>query len=110
MKLPNSKNAIISKDKLTDYLLSETHATGKFKAKFFRNLGFDETNVDLLEESIRKLAQGNDIKEESSSPYGRKYVIDGKIDTPSERHITVRTVWIIEKGQKRPRFITIYPV
>jgi len=55
-------------------------------------------------------AQVNDIKEESSSPYGKKYVVDGKIDTPSERNITARTVWIIEKGQKRPRFITIYPV
>ena len=55
-------------------------------------------------------AQVNDIKEESASPYGKKYVVDGEIDTPSERHITVRTVWIIEKGQKRPRFITIYPV
>ena len=95
---------------MTDYLLSETHATGKFKAKFFRNLGFDETNADLLEESIRKLAQGNNIKEESSSPYGKKYIIDGKIDTPSERLVMMRTVWIIEKGQKRPRFITIYPV
>ena len=56
MKLPNGKNAIVSKEKLTDYLLSETHATGKFKAKFFRNLGFDETNANLFEETIRKIA------------------------------------------------------
>src|SRR3989344_8497813 len=104
MKLPNSKNAIISKEKLTDYLLSKTHATGKFKAKFFRNLGFDEANADLFEESIRKLIQVNEIKEEFSSPYGRKYVIDGKIDTPSEGLVMVRTVWIIEKGQKKSRF------
>src|SRR3989338_9289733 len=104
MKLPDENRAFIPKTKLIDYLLSETHATGKFKAKFFRNLGFDETNADLFEESIRKLAQFNDIKEESSSLYGKKYVIDGKVDTPSERHILVRTVWIIEKGQKRPRF------
>lgn len=63
MKLPNSKNAIISKEKLTDYLLSQTHATGKFKAKLFRTLGFDEANADLFEESIRKVAQSNDINE-----------------------------------------------
>ncbi len=110
MKLPNSKKAIIPKEKLTDYLLSETHATGKFKARFFRNLGFDETNVDLFEKSMRKLAQSNDVKEEFSSPYGKKYVVDGEIDTPSGKPIMVRTVWIIEEGQKRPRFITIYPV
>ena len=109
MKLPNRKNAIILKEKLTDYLLSETHATGKFKARFFRSFGFDETNVDVLENSIRKLSKGA-ISEESVSSYGTKYAIDGKIDTPSGKSIKVRTVWIIEKGQKRPRFVTVYPV
>ncbi|OGH39144.1 MAG: hypothetical protein A3B44_01840 [Candidatus Levybacteria bacterium RIFCSPLOWO2_01_FULL_38_21] len=48
MRLPYSGNAVIPREKLTKYLFSETHATGKFKARFFRNLGFDEPNVDLL--------------------------------------------------------------
>ena len=110
MKLSNRKNVIISKEKLTKYLLSETHPIGRFKAKFFRGLGFDETNVDLLERSIRKLVQINDVKEESSSPYGNKYLIEGKMSTPSGKTITVRTVWVIEEGQTKARFITIYPV
>lgn len=52
MKLPNRRNVVIPREKLKNYLLSETHATGKFKARFFRNFGFDETNVGLFEKSI----------------------------------------------------------
>ncbi len=109
MRLPYSGNAVIPREKLTKYLLSETHATGKFKARFFRSFGFNEINVDVLENSIRELSKGA-ISEESVSSYGTKYAINGKIDTPIGKSIKVRTVWIIEKGQKRPRFITVYPV
>lgn len=44
MKLLNGNNPFISREKLTNYVLSETHATGKFKAKYFRGLGFNENN------------------------------------------------------------------
>ncbi len=110
MKLPNRRNVVIPKEKLKKYLLSQTHATGKFKARFFRNLGFDKTNVGLFENSIYKIAQEQSIKQELLSTYGVKYIIDGKIKTPNGGVIKVRTVWIIEKSQKSARFITLYPV
>ncbi len=110
MKLPNRKSVVIPKEKLKNYLLSETHATGKFKARFFKNLGFDETNVGLFENSIYKIVQEQSIRQKLSSVYGVKYIINGKIKTPSGGVIKVRTVWIIEKGQKIARFITLYPV
>ncbi|EKD91393.1 MAG: hypothetical protein ACD_30C00014G0003 [uncultured bacterium] len=47
MKLPNGSKTFISKEKLLNYILSEIHPVGKFKAKFFRNLGFDETVYPL---------------------------------------------------------------
>ena len=109
MKLPNRKNVIIPKEKLTDYVLSDTHATGKFKARYFRSLGFNESNVELFENAVKKIAE-QPIKETLKSPFGMKYVIDGEIKTPSDEVIRLRTVWIIEKGQNSPRFITIYPV
>lgn len=110
MKLPNRKNAYISKEKLTDYLLSETHTVGKFKAKFFRTLGFDESNLDVLEKALHEIAESEDVKEVVSSRYGTKYIIDGSISTPRGKIVRVQTVWIIESGQKYPRFITAYPV
>lgn len=110
MKLPNSDKVIISKKKLQDYILSETHATGKFKAKFFRKLGFNEENIDFFEQVLLNLAEIYDVKDELKSPYGTKYVIEGEIDTPSGKVTKVVTVWIIEENQQIPRFITVYPL
>lgn len=110
MKLPNSKNAIISKEKLKDYILSETHLTGKFKAKYFNKLGFNETNIDIFARSIRNIAKTRDVIKALETVYGIKYIIDGEIKSPSRRITKVRTIWIIEVGQKRPRFVTVYPV
>ena len=110
MKLPNADKVIISREKLTDYILSETHSTGRFKARFFKTLGFNETNASFFETILRTLANSEEIKEVITSVYGTKYVIDGKVNTPSGKTIKLRTIWIIEKGQNRPRFITVYPV
>jgi hypothetical protein len=110
MKLPNSNRALISRDKLINYVLSETHTTGKFKAKFFRKLGFNETNFQIFENSLLKLAKAEEVKEETTSQFGKKYILEGEINSPLGKIVKVRTVWIIEKNQKEPRFITIYPV
>lgn len=110
MKLPYRQNAYIPKAKLTKYLLSQTHAVGRFKAKYFRALGYNESNVSLFEASLRKVAQSQEVREESPTTYGIKYLIDGILETPSGKVVKMRTVWIIEEGQNRPRFITVYPV
>lgn len=110
MKLPNNEKVIVPKEKLKDYILSDTHLIGKFKAKYFNSMGFNEVNVDIFERSIRNIAKKQDITDMLETPYGTKYVIDGEIKSPSGKVSKVRTVWIIESGQKRPRFVTIYPV
>lgn len=110
MKLPNSKNALISKEKLTDYLLSETHPVGSAKAKFFRKLGFSESNVNQLEKLLLKIAKTNDIKNIREFDYGTNYVIEGTIETPVGREVTIITVWFAKTAESRPSFVTAYPV
>ncbi len=110
MKLPNSDKVVISREKLIDYILSETHSTGRFKARFFQALGFNRTNISFFETMLRTLANSEEINKVITSDYGTKYIIDGKVNTPSGKTIRLRTIWIIEKVQKRPRFITVYPV
>jgi hypothetical protein len=39
MKLPNCKQAYIPVPKLDNYLLADSHPTGRLKAKFFKRLG-----------------------------------------------------------------------
>lgn len=110
MKLPNSKKAFVSKEKLLNYILSETHPVGKFKAKFFRNLGFSETNIHLFEKTLIKLAQAEEVKEVITSPYGTKFVIDGEINAPKRKGAGIRTIWIIERSNQIPKFVTVYPL
>jgi hypothetical protein len=109
MKLPNKESAYIPYSKLVDYLLSQTHAVGKSKSKFFRKFGFDEMNVDVLGQALKKIAREGEIIEKISSPHGEKYIIDGVMQTPIGREITVRTVWIIEKNELIPRLVTAHP-
>ena len=110
MKLPYNKNVFISRKKLTEYLLSEIHPVGSSKAKFFRKLGFSETNVDELVEFLSKIAQSGDVREVRKLIYGINYSVEGKMKTPSGRTVVVRTIWFIKKGENRPSFVTAYPV
>jgi hypothetical protein len=109
VKLPHRENAYIPPPKLTDYLLSDAHPVGRSKARFFRAVGFDETNVAVLEQRLIALAQTEEVKEAVTTPHGTKYVIEGALPTPAGGTVQVRTVWIIEAVQTRPRFITAYP-
>ncbi|ESA34445.1 hypothetical protein N836_16850 [Leptolyngbya sp. Heron Island J] len=109
MQLPNYAQAYIQRNKLTGYLLSETHPIGKAKAKFFRNLKFDDTNLDILEQALLKLAQTQSIHETIETVHGIKYIIIGPIETPSSKTVTIFTVWIVDTGEDAPRFITARP-
>jgi hypothetical protein len=44
------------------------------------------------------------------SPHGLKYALDGKIETPSGRSPTVRTIWIVDAGVETPLLVTAYPL
>lgn len=109
MKLPNRERAYIPRAKLEDYLLSETHAVGRSKAKFLRMFGFNKHNIHSLEERLLSIAHAEEVSEVHSSPHGEKYTIDGSLQTPVKKLVRVRTVWIIDKDQDRPRFVTAYP-
>jgi hypothetical protein len=98
MKLPNRENVYIPPSKLKEYLLSETHPIGRSKARFFHAIGFDETNVNVLEQGLIKMAYSQDVKEVVSSMHGTKYIIEGILKSPIGNPIQIRTVWIIDKG------------
>jgi hypothetical protein len=106
----NREKAYVPLSKLKDYLLSETHLVGRSKAKLLRSVGFNEMNAGLLEEGLIAIARAGDINEVVPSPYGVKYLIDGMLKAPTGGFIKMRTIWIIDKGQVRPRFVTAYPL
>ncbi len=109
MQLPNRFQAYIPSQKLSAYLLSETHPVGKDKAKFFRALGFHETNIYLLEQGLLTIAHRATVREVIGSPHGTKYVLEGILHTPDRRSPRIRTIWILETEEENPRFVTAYP-
>ena len=110
MKLPNKEKAYISPSKLLDYLLSESHPIGKSKSKYLRSFGFNEQNIGLLKQELISIAKSEEVIEVISSLHGIKYIINGVIQTPAGETVKLRTIWITDKGQIRPRFVTAYPV
>lgn len=109
MQLPNHDNAFIQPQKLTKYLLSETHDVGKSKAKFFREIGFNQTNLEQLKQELLNVAKIAVVTEVIETIHGAKYVIIDAIKAPSGRSVTILTVWMIDRGETAPRFITARP-
>ena len=61
MKLPRGDAAIVEQAKVRHYLLSAFHPIGRFKAAFFRSIGYSAAEWHVLELDLRVLAahQGN---------------------------------------------------
>jgi hypothetical protein len=110
MQLPNRLQAYIPPEKLSAYLVSETHAVGSAKAKFFRALGFDEANTEALEQGLLAIAHHAEVRDVVPTPHGVKYVLDGTLNTSQGTSGSIRTVWIVETGEENPRFVTAYPI
>ncbi len=110
MKLPNREQAYIQPPKIKGYLLSESHAVGKSKAKLLRAVGFNETNWERLERGLLEIAFSEEVKLVERSPHGTKYKIEGSLAAPNGSFVELRTVWIIDSGQERPRFVTAHPL
>jgi hypothetical protein len=109
VKLPNGSLAIVEREKITEYLLNSAHPDNGGKARFFQGLGFDRSNWQIVAEAFRKLAIVGAVTMRVESHHGQKYVVDGRMETPSKRSPVVRTVWIIDRGADTPRLVTAYP-
>ena len=109
MMLPNREKAYVPERKLSKYLLSETHAIGRAKAKYFGSLGYTEENADQLEGALLMIAKSEAVGQKVASRYGTKYIVDGEVVTPIGTTVKLRTVWVVEPHDERPRFVTAYP-
>jgi len=56
MSLPNADRTVIDAAKIRDYLLSEIHPVGRFKAAFFSALGYSTDRWELLRDDLLALA------------------------------------------------------
>lgn len=108
MKVPNFEKAVVPKEKLQDYLLSESHPVGRFKAVFFQQLGYSSAAWEVLANDIRILLE-NEVAKTIATDFGTEYEVRGQIDGPSGKSANVVTVWVVLKGEEFSCFVTAYP-
>ena len=81
---------------------------GRAKARFFHGIGFSKEQADELRQALLEVAATGKVEQIVETPYGTKYIVDGKLFTPLGKRMSIRTVWIVEKGKDQPRFVTAY--
>ena len=108
MQLPHADEAVVPIQKISGYLLNDTHPDGRGKAAFFRSLGFRPAEPGVLQAGLLRLARDAEMRE-AVSPFGLKYVGIGSLDCPDGRQVRVVTVWMLREGAPPPYFVTAYP-
>ena len=109
MNLPNANLALVERQKIVEYLLNREHPENGGKAEFFIALGFGTNDWEKMAAALRVLAINSSVSLTVESEHGKKYIVDGAIETPVGKTPMVRTVWIIDTGEKIPRLVTAYP-
>ena len=110
MELPNSDKCRVPEGKITGYLLSLAHEDGRTKAAFFLRFGFTPSDWIVLATALKEHASQHDVVRVEESPFGKRYIIEGHIQTPDGRAPSIRSVWFIENGTDIPRLVTAYPL
>ena len=109
MTFPNMQHTLIEQEKIVEYLLNATHPDNGRKASFFQALGFSRRNWQTMSAALQKLAETSTVVKSMESPYGYKYILRGRIETPVGTNPSVQTVWIMDRGRNVLRFVTAYP-
>ena len=109
MRLPNTEQAQVERQKITDYLLSTTNPSGRDKALFFLRFGFSAEFWEVFAGALRVHGGAHEVARTVETLHGPRYYVDGTIETPDGRNPRVRTVWQVDIGTDYPRLITAHP-
>ena len=104
MKIPS--NAIIVREKLTQYLLIERPKNDK--SRYLAQAGFTFARPDILEAAIRKLITIEEGQVDRSDEYGVFYRIAGILEGP-QKTLVVVTIWLEQAADGVFRFVTLKP-
>ena len=108
MPIPNAERAIVTREKMADYLLNQEHPDGGSKAAWFGSLGYEQPDWQILANDLLVIAKSCDRFDTERSAYGVKYKASGILSRPDHRPGRVITVWIVEDDNP-PRLVTAYP-
>jgi hypothetical protein len=107
-QLPNAENAIVEIRKLRDYCLSPDHPRGRHKARVFASaLGLTADDAEEVREALLSAALCGEADPAEEDEYGKRYVLDFEMKTGAGS-ATVRSGWIVRRGEDVPRFTSCF--
>ena len=107
-KLPNPENAVVEMQKLRGYCLNPDHPRGKHKARVFASaLGLTVEDSEELRQALLTAAIPSEAIPLEEDEYGQRYVLDFEMSTETES-ATVRSGWIVRRGEDFPRFTSCW--
>ena len=109
MKLPDAHAAVVSREKVADYLLNAAHPDNGGKAEFFERHGFRRDEWEALATALKHLAINGEVIFTGETAHGKKFVIVGPLPSPVGRSPLVQSIWIVDKGLVAARLVTAYP-
>lgn len=110
MKLPNVGLAFVEREKITGYLLNPSHPYGASKCRFFAGHGFRVEEWPKLAAALVIHGRQHEVAEQTETPFGPRYEVQGELEAPDSSRPQVRTVWQLDEGEIAPRLITAYPL
>ena len=102
-----SSNAIIAKEKISDYLLK--WQPDNDKSKFLELAGYSANDWQRLVDDIRKQILPADAETVRKTPYGDLFRIRNDLVGPNGVTLRVVTVWMQEYVSGETKFITLFP-
>jgi hypothetical protein len=107
--LSNAHAAFVADEKVRDYLLNPQHPDNGGKAGFFTSFGFSLQDWPKLADALRKHAVTHVVTRTRPDPYGMRYEIRGRLESPDRSNPNVWSIWVIDPSNSNPRLVTAYP-
>jgi hypothetical protein len=102
-----SKDALISDEKLTKYLLAPRKRNDK--SMWLAQAGYQLETWSILRHDLIRQILPHDASLVECTPYGEVYEIRGELKGPNGKVLPVCTIWMVESATQATKFITMYP-
>jgi hypothetical protein len=106
--LPRAERAVLDLQKIEDYCLDMEHPRERHKARVFREtLGIGRDDAAWLRRELFHAVTRIDAFEAVQDEFGTHWRVDVPL-ARQNRHVVIRTLWIVRAGEQVPRFVSCW--
>jgi hypothetical protein len=108
--LPNFDHAVVSIEKLEEYVLNDAHPQGKHKARVFRSvLNIEQSHAAVLADLLRKSLIRAPAEQSESNLYGDRWTTWHEIIGLNGESAVVTVAWMFKRNAEQiPVLISCY--